>query len=212
MKRVAAVLVLAAVAAVPAFGAVRGPKDPTRRHTAADTQIAKAIALRPSDFEPGWKPAKPDNSSGPACSLQPDQSKLIETADVDPTFDSPNGGAVTIDSEVTLYRTSAMARSDWNSASLPVLRACFVEFLKKQSGAKAVVTASRFPVAAEAERSVGYHFQLEANGTVFAIDLIGLLKGRTEVLLSADGLKGSYTRALLTPFAALLARRLAAHA
>jgi hypothetical protein len=201
---------LAAAVAVPA--ALAGPKDPTKRHTAADTRIAKAVALRLSDFRPGWKQEKADNSSGPDCSLQPDQSKLIETADVDPTFDSPNGGVVVIDSEVTLYRTSAMALADWKSAPLPVLRACFAEFLKTQSGAKTTVSASRVHVAANAERTVGYHFELGVKGNVLALDLIALQRGRTEVFLSAFGPKGSYSRSLLDPLARLLAARLAAHA
>jgi hypothetical protein len=201
---------LAAAVAVPA--ALAGPKDPTKRHTAADTRIAKAVALRLSDFRPGWKQEKADNSSGPDCSLQPDQSKLIETADVDPTFDSPNGGAVSIDSEVTLYRTGAMAVADWKSAPLPVLRACFAELLQAQTGAKTTVTASRVPVAAKAERTVGYHLELRLKGKVLTLDLIALQRGRTEVFLSALGPKGSYSRSVLDPFATLLAGRLAAHA
>jgi hypothetical protein len=205
--------VLAAAVTVPA--AFAGPTDPTKRHTAADMRLARAIALKRSDFVAGWTREKASGGdSGPSCSAQPDQSKLLETADVDPTFDSPNGGAVSVDSEVTLYRTKAMALSDWRSAPLPVLRACFAELLAKQlGGSTPAVKAGRFAVAAKAERVVGYRLEVTTKKTgTFTIEMIGLLKGRVEVFLSAFGPKGSFAPTMLSPFASLLSQRLAAHA
>jgi hypothetical protein len=205
--RTLALALLAVAVAVPV--AFAGPKDPTKRHTAADMRIAKSIALRLSDFGAGWKPAKSSGGNGPDCSAQPNESSLIETADVDPTFGSPNGG-VTVDSDVSLFRTKAMALTDWRSAQLARLRACLAELLTKSLGKTArVAVATRVPVSVKAERKVGFHFEFRANGLAVTTDVIGLGKGRTTVLLTALGLKGSYKRATLDPLAAVIARRLA---
>jgi hypothetical protein len=199
---------LAAALVVPA--ALAGPKDPTKRHTAADMRTAGAIALKLSDFAAGWKQEKSANSnSGPDCKAQPDESKLIETADVDPTFDSPNK-AVTVDSDVSLYRTKAMLLADWNTAQVSLFRACLAELLSKSLGKTATVAvAKRVPVSQHAERTLGFHFEFKASGIVISADLIGFAKGRTEAILSAFGPKGSYKRSDLDPLAAVIARRLA---
>ena len=201
-------IALAAVLVVPA--ALAGPKDPTKRHTAADTKTANAIALKLSDFAAGWKQEKSSsNSAGPGCKAQPDESKLIETADVDPTFDSPNG-AVTVDSDVSLYKTKAMLLGDWHTAQVSLFRACLAELLSKSLGKTATVAvAKRVPVTQHAERTLGFHFEFKANGVVISADLIGFAKGRTEAILSAFGPKGSYKRSDLNPLAAVIARRLA---
>jgi hypothetical protein len=202
-------MLLAAAVAAPA--ALAGSKDPTKRHTAADTRTAKTIALKLSDFAQGWKQEKSSSGdSGPDCRAQPDESKLIETADVDPTFDSPNGGAVTVDSDVSLYKTKAMALADWRTAKLPLLRACLAELLSKTLGKTATVAvAKQVPVTVHAERKLGLHFEFNANGVAITTDLIALGKGRTTVLLTALGVKGSYQRQALDPFADVIARRLA---
>jgi len=214
VKGVALVLLAVAAVVFPAL-ALAGPKDPTKRHTAADMRLARSIALRQADFAAGWTAEKSSNTSGDAdCAAQPDESKLIETGSVDPTFDSPHGGAVTVDSEVDVYQTKAMALADWRTANLRGLRSCLAELFAKTTGTRVVVTAAAVPVPVQvhAERSLGFRFELKANGHAYDLDLIALGKGRTTLLLSADGPKGSYTRSLLTPFARLLAQRLAASA
>ena len=130
----------------------------------------------------------------------------------DPTFDA-HGGAVTLDSEVDLYATKAMALADWRTANLRLLRSCLAEIFAKTTGVHVTVTAATRPVPVRAERALAFRFELTASGGVpYDIDLIALGKGRTTVLLSVDGPKGSYTGSLLTPVARLLAQRLAAHA
>jgi hypothetical protein len=209
MKGVALV-VLAVAAAFPAL-AFAGPKDPTKHHTAADMRLARAIALQRGDLAAGWTQEKSTSSSGDAdCSAVPDESKLIETGRVDPTFDA-HGGAVTLDSEVDVYATKAMALADWRSANLRLLRSCLAEVFAKTTGTQATVTASPRPVPVHAERALAFRFELAVSGGVpYDIDLVALGKGRTTVLLSADGPKGSYRSSLLTPLARLLAQRLAA--
>lgn len=211
MKGVVFVL-LAVASAVPAV-ALAGPKDPTKRHTAADMRLAHSIVLRRSDFAAGWTQETSSRAGDSDCSAQPDESKLIETGSVDPSFASPRGGALTVDSEVDVYRTEAMALADWRTANLRGLRSCLAEVFAKTTGTRVAITAAAEPVPVHAERALAFRFELTANsGFAYDIDLIALGKGRTTVLLSADGPKGSYTTSFLTPFARLLAQRLAAHA
>jgi hypothetical protein len=212
MKGVVLVL-LACAAAFPAL-ALAGPKDPTKRHTAADMRLARSIALRRADLAAGWTPEANNNASGNAdCSAQPDESKLIETGSVDPSFDSPHGGAVTVDSEVDVYRTKAMALADWQTANVRALRSCLAELFARTTGTRVAVTAAAVQVPVHAERALAFRFELKASGGLpYDIDLIALGKGRATVLLSAAGPKGSYNGSLLTPLARLLAQRLAAHA
>ena len=80
MRAVAAFVVLGAfVLALPA-GATN-PKDPQQRHTAADTRLAKSIALKPADLAAGWQADKPKSlGNDPPCKSQPDESALVQTA------------------------------------------------------------------------------------------------------------------------------------
>ena len=206
------VVVLAVAVAFPPL-ALAGTKDPTKRHTAADMRLARSIALTRADFAAGWTREK---SAGPSggdanCSVQPDESKLIETGSVDPSFDSSRG--VTVDSEVDVYQTKAMALADWRTAQLRSLRRCLAELFAKTTGTKVTVTALAKPVPVHAERALAFGFELSAKGGIpYDIDLVAVGKGRTTVLLSAAGPKGSYSASLLAPLARVLAQRLAAHA
>lgn len=183
-------LVLAAACPAAAFA---HSKEPTKRHTAADMRLARSIALTRADFAAGWTQEKSTSSSGgdADCSAQPDESKLIETGSVDPTFDSPNGGAATVDSEVDVYRTKAMALADWRTAQLRALRSCLAELFAKTTGTKVSVTAVARTVPVHAERALAFSFELTAKGGVpYDIDQVAVGKGRATVLLSAAARKG----------------------
>lgn len=206
-----AFLLLALAAAFPGL-ALAGPKDPTKRHTAADMALARSIALRRADLAAGWTQEPSTSVSGDTeCAAQPDESKLIETGSVNPTFDT-HGGAVTLDSEVDVYATKAMALAEWRTANLRLLRSCLAGVFVKTTGTHVTVNAAARPVPVHAERALAFRFELTARGGVpYEIDLIAFGKGRATVLLSLDGPKGSYKSSLLTPLARLLAQRLAAH-
>jgi hypothetical protein len=203
------VLVVLAFAVATPASAVVASKGPTKRHTAADMRLARSIALRRADLPAGWTREKSSGSSGDAdCSAMPDESKLIETGTVDPTFDS-HGGALSLDSEVDVYATKAMALVDWRSANLRLLRSCLAELFAKMTSTHVTVTAAAMPVSVHAERALAYRFELSASGGApYDIDLVAFGKGRTTVLLSVDGPKGSFSSSLLAPFARLLAQRL----
>jgi hypothetical protein len=203
---------LVVLGTVPSL-ALAGPTDPTARHNAADMRLARSIALTRADLAAGWAEEKGNGgaSSDADCSAYPDESKLIQTGSVDPTFDSPRGGAASVDSEVDVYETTAMALVDWRNVNLRRLRTCITELLVKMTGVKVTITAAAKPVPVHAERTLAFSFELTGKGAVpYDIDVVALGKGRTSVLLSAAGPKGSYDRSLLTPLARLLAQRHAA--
>jgi hypothetical protein len=203
MRAVALAAVLLFVLAGTAFA--RDPKDPTLHAVAADVKTANAIGLRLSDFVAGWKHIKADTSSS-TCKAEPDESKLLETADVDPTFQSANG-AVQVDSEVMIFKTSAMALTDWRFATAAIGQACLAEIAGK--GAKVTVTAMRPTV--KAQRTKGFHITavLPANGGTITGDIIAMGKGRTTAVVSAVGPKGAYNANALAPLISKLAARLA---
>ena len=111
-------------------------------------RLARSIALRHADVAAGWTQRRSSGAGNADCSAVPDESKLIETGSVDPSFASPSGGALTVDSEVDVYETKAMALADRRVANLRLLRRCVAELFAKTSGAQVTVTA-----AAAAERN-----------------------------------------------------------
>lgn len=202
---------LAAVAAV-ALALAANPKDPTKRFTAADTRLATAIALRQSDLPAGWKRIKSDTSTG-TCRAQPDESKLIETADVDPTFESPNQ-AIDIDSEVQIFATTAMARTDWSYATLKMIHSCSREELAKALGPAAKMTVTEVaPPNLGAERAKAFHMAVSATvkgrHVEFESGLVAIGKGRVDVILTWFAPKGLLEPTAATPLLRVLSSRLA---
>jgi hypothetical protein len=207
---------LAAVA-LATVAVAANPKDPQKRHTAADMRTAHAIALRLSDLPAGWKQVRSDNSSD-TCAAQPDESQFVETADVDPTFDSPAGDVVELDSEVQTFATAAQARRDWGWATEAAMRSCAQEQIGRAVGGRAKVVLTAFsPPQAAVEREKGFRMTIDATvqgrRIVATGALIALGQGRTTVFLTTFTLRGytvqpSVTRKLVS----VLTQRLVAHA
>ena len=212
-RRVLTAWVVALV--LPAAALAGDPNDPTKRHTAADMRTAAQIALRKADFVAGWKRVKTDNSNNDVCTGEPNESKLVETADVDPTFESSNG-AVDIDSEVQIFETARMAGIDWSYGTVPRLRTCAEDELTRQLGKGTTFTLTQVKAPTiGGVRTKSFHLVIHAkvNGrkVVVTSDLIALNRGRVTVMLTVIGPQGTYRRAQVAPFAAVLARRLLAH-
>ena len=200
--------------AVPALALAADPNNPTKRHTAADTRTATRIALHRSDFVAGWKRVKTDTSPDDVCKGEPDESKLVETADVDPTFESADG-AVDVDSEVQVFRTAAMSSTDWSYGTLARLRTCAKDEFARRLGANATFALLRTTapsIAGVQTKAFRLVIPAKVKGTpvVVTSDLVALHRGRVSVMLSATGPRGSYRASQLTPLAGALARRLTA--
>jgi hypothetical protein len=179
-----AALVLAA-AAPAAFD----PKEPQQRHTAADTRLAKSLALKQSDLASGWRVDRSKDTS-PPCSVEPDESNLVQTARIDPTF-TWRDGLTNLGSEVDIFRTSAQARTDWRLSTLALMKACVLEAARSGVGKGVqvtIVSAERLPAPHVAERNLHYRIVFAVHGkqTVpIVVDLVALGRGRTTVVLHA---------------------------
>ncbi|MES1248131.1 MAG: hypothetical protein ABUS54_10705 [Actinomycetota bacterium] len=207
------IAVLAALV-LPAAALAADPYQPAKRHTPADTAVATRIGLVRSDFVAGWKQVKSDSSDKDVCKGEPDESKLVETADVDPTFESSDG-SVDVDSEVQIFKTAAMSRTDWSYATVARLRTCAKDEFVRQLGPKTTFTldAVQAPVFKGLETNAFHlvvHATVKGQKVVVVSDLISLHKGRISVMLSAIGPQGSYQAAALQPLARVLAARLTA--
>jgi hypothetical protein len=221
MRVVVVALVALAVLAPAAGGATpRDPKDPQQRHTAADTKRAQSIALKLGDLTTAWKKA-PHDSPAPPCSTEPDESKLVQTARLDPTF-LWQDGVTTLGSEIDTFRTAAQARRDWQLSTLDLMRRCLLESARKQL-AKQQVTVSVLSAKALAppklgQRSIHYRLvfllQRKQAGKLqvaqFVTELIALGVGRTSVVLHASSPGQPLPAAGLNALAKVLAKRLVA--
>jgi hypothetical protein len=198
----------------------RDPKDPQQRHTAADTKLAKSIALKRSDLASGWT-ASPNDKPAPPCSTEPDESQLVQTARIDPTFVWQDG-ATTVGSEIDIFRTTAQAQRDWKLSTLKLMRDCLLESARKQFAKQHVIVnvaaADSLATPKLGERSLHYRLLFilsrKQNGKTqvaqFVTELIGLGIGRTSVVVHASSPGQPLPSSGLVALARKLAKRLVA--
>jgi len=213
MRGIATALVTLAALVAASGAAASDPKDPQQRHTAADTKLARSIALRGSDFAKGWTLAPPGKPA-PPCSAEPDESKLVQTARLDRTFVWTDK-ITTAGSEVDIFRTAAQARTDWRFSTLKLMRACLLEELRKAVGKSSRVTvasARALPAPKIGERSLHYRVVFELNGNAkrpLVTELVAVNVGRISVVLHSLSVGAPLPAAAVSSFTGLLAKRLA---
>ncbi|MHB8469319.1 MAG: hypothetical protein ACYDCH_06130 [Gaiellaceae bacterium] len=208
-------LILAAAAAAlvgaGAAGAKVDPKAPQQRHTATDTKLAGAIALERSDLAAGWKVEK--QTPSPPCSSEPDESQLIETARLDPSFVYQDG-VTSVGSEVDVFKTAAQARRDWALSTLRLVAACVLEGAKSGLGKHVTVTlesSQRLAPPPIAPRSLHYRLVLAVHSTRtlrIVSDVIAIGRGRVSVVLHSLTVSRPLPAAAVDVLAVLLAKRL----
>jgi hypothetical protein len=209
----AALVALAAAAGAAAGAAGRDPRAPQQRHTARDTTFAKSIALRRSDLPAGWK-AAPATKPAPPCSVEPDESKLVQTAQIDPTFVWKDG-ITTVGSEVDVFRTAAQAQTDWRLSTLALMRACLLETLRHavgKQGRVTVVSAKALTPPKLGRRSLDYRLTFVLNGNAsraLVAEIVGMNVGRTSVVLHALSVGGPLPAKDVRVLGSRLAARLA---
>jgi len=206
-------LLSALVLAAPA--AARDPKDPQQRHTAADTKLANALALHQTDLAAGWKPAKP-TPNPPPCKTEPDESNLVQTARIDPTFIWKDG-ITTLGTEVDIFKTAAMAKRDWALSTLSLFQSCLLQSARDQLPHYTVrlVSAKQLPPpSVVAERSLHYRlvFDIVHGGTAVPIvsDVTALGRGRETVVMHSFSVQTALPSSAVTQLVRLLANRLGA--
>lgn len=204
-------IVALGVSSVAAAAAVDS-RAPRQVHTAADTKRANAIVLRQSDLAAGWK-LDPPAASDPPCTAGPDESKLVQTAKVDPSF-TWKDGVTSIGSEVDIFRTSAQALSDWRASTLSLLQTCLLQGARQGAGTKVhvrIVSTSALPAPKGAERSLHYRFVFgfqTAKSANLVIDVVALGRGPITVVLHTLSVRTPLPAASLRALTGVLASRL----
>ena len=213
MRALPAIALLLAALAVAASAAARNPKDPQQRHTAADMKLARTLALRQTDLAVGWRPAPPDPNP-PSCTAGPDESNLVQTARIDPTFIARNG-VTTIGSEVDIFKTAAMAETDWGFSTLALFRTCLLRSARDQLKhyIVRVVSAKRLPKpAATAERALHYRlvFSISDGASVVPLvsDMLAIGRGRETVVLHSFSVHTALPSSAMNELLRRLANRL----
>jgi len=209
----AAVLILTALALAATAAATHDPKDPQQRHTAADTKLAKSLALKRTDLVAGWKAAKP-TPNPPACTTEPDESKLIQTARIDPTYVWTDG-VTTLGTQVDIFKTASMAKTDWNLTTLKLFRSCLLQSARHQLPhyTVRVVSAKELaPPKVSVERLLHYQlvFAITRSGRTIPIvsDVIALGRGRETVVMHSFSVQSPLPSSSVTQVVQLLANRL----
>jgi hypothetical protein len=209
-----AVLLLAAAVAVPsvALAAAVDPKAPRQLHVAADMKKAATLVLRRTDLAAGWKvdpPAKP----GPYCTAGPDESSLVQTAKVDPSF-TWKDDVTNVGSEIDMFRTAAEARKDWRLSTLALVKTCLLQSARAGVGATIkvrIVSARELAAPKSVERSLHFRFVFELQSTQTArlvADVVALGRGRTTVVLHTLTVKTPLPSSVLGALVKVLADRL----
>ncbi len=210
MRAAAIVLLGVLLLALPAAAA--NPKDPQQRHTAADTRLAKAIGLKLADLAAGWR-ANPSShpGTGPPCKSQPDESALVQTAAIDPSF-TYQDGVTSVGSEVDVFRSAREARLDWRLSTLTALKSCFASALTLSAKVPVTVrSVARLPIASLSERTLHYRITLVVHGAqpvTFVADLVAIGKGRVTTVLHSVTLAKPLPASLTLYLARILAGRL----
>jgi hypothetical protein len=220
VRLVTTVGLVLAILLFAATASARDPKDPRQLHTAAATQLARSIALKRSDLPTGWK-AAPKDAPGPPCSAEPDESSLVQTARIDPTFIWTDG-ATTVGSEIDVFRTAVEARRDWQlTVTLGLMRSCLLESARKQLAKQhwkvSVGSAVALPPPKLGERSTHYLLTFfvrrqqagKAEVFPFVTEMIAMGVGRTSVVLHVQSPGQQLPSAGLLSLAKKLAKRLA---
>jgi hypothetical protein len=215
MPRAGCAAAVALVLAVPGLVHAAGdPGSPRQQHTAADTKLANTLALRRGDLVAGWKvdpPAKPN----PPCTAGPDESTLVQTAKVDPSF-TWKDGVTNVGSEVDVFRVAADARRDWRLSTLALLETCLLQSARAGFGKSVrvrVVSAQALAAPKVAERALHYRFVLAIRTTQtrnLVIDIVALGRGRVTVVLHTLTVQTPLPAAVVSALTGVLAGRLSA--
>jgi hypothetical protein len=181
-------VVVTALAAAAAAGAADDPNAPRQRHTVTDTRLANTLGLRRSDLAAGWT-AAPKANDGPPCVGSPNESDLVQTARVDPTF-TWGDNVTTLGSEVDIFRTAREARKDWRVSTLALMKKCLLQSARTGLGKGTTVTltgADALTPPAGVERALHYRltFSVRSKQRTLSLvtDIVAIGRGRITVAL-----------------------------
>jgi len=207
--RLIATIALAGLVASVALAA--NPHDPQKRFTAADQAWARTLLLKRADLPSGgWKSSKSSGDESTCKSFNPDESKLVETAEQESPEFTRGGGFVT--SMAAIFKTAKDAQTSWDLEANVKILDCLAEGLAQTStGGATIKITSRGKLAFPhlAPRTAAFYVRLAFNvqGIKFNADLHFVLLGKGRADLAMMTLSPGKP---LMPLPAGLDRRLAA--
>lgn len=212
----AALLVLAVAAALAvtaATAAGKDPRAPKQRYTVADTRLAKSLALRRADLAGGWTPA-PAPVEAPPCTASPDETALVQTARIDPSF-VWSDRVTTVGSEIDIFRSAREALVDWRLSTLALMRTCLLESARSGLGkgvAVSLASGKALPPPAGTERSLHYRLvfavRTKQRTLTLVSDVIAVGRGRITVVLHTLTVAQPLPSRILSALTQTLIRRL----
>jgi hypothetical protein len=214
MRLIVLLLVVAIAVPAVALAAAVDPKAPRQRHVAADMTKAAKLTLRRSDLAAGWK-ADPPAKAEPYCTAGPDESSLVQTAKVDPSF-TWKDNVTNVGSEVDMFRTAAEARKDWRLSTLGLVKTCLLQSARAGVGKTVkvgIVSARELVPPKGVERSLHFRFVFELRSKQTArlvADVLAIGSGRTTVVLHTLTVQTPLPSAVVNALAKVLAGRLSA--
>jgi hypothetical protein len=208
-----AVVAVVLTAGAAAASAAKDPKAPSQRHTRADMRLAKSLALRRADLAAGWTVVKPPPDSVP-CQGAPDESDLVQTARVDPSF-TWRDGATTIGSQVDVFRSKQEALKDWRLSTFALTEKCMLQSARVGLGKGIRVSISGggpLKPPAGSERALHYRVVFSVRspkGTLSLVtDVVAVGRGRITVVLHTVSVARPLPGSVLTSLARTLTDRL----
>jgi len=164
------------------------PFAPRQEHTAADMASAQKLTLRRDDLGQGWTAATPAKNE-PPCKGAPDESKLVQTAKVDPSWVWQDG-VTTVGSEVDIFATEPEALKDWQLSTFALLKRCLLQSAQHSVGTTASVSITgggTLKAPAGAKRALHYRlvFAVKSKTRTVSLvsDVVALGRGRVTVVL-----------------------------
>jgi hypothetical protein len=193
-RRIALVLMAAAVALVTAVEVSAGDGKEQIRFNPADQAAARAVVIRRADLgSSGWAggPAKPDLSSGPSCpNYHPKVSDLVLTGAARTTFQR---SGFELDSQSGVLKARRMVALDWRRSVLaPGVVPCLRQSIGKGLGSNAKVVSFKklpFPQLATYAALFRGVISVQAQGKTVRVltDLVLVGRSRTELTLTVVG-------------------------
>ena len=214
VRRVGLLVICACVLAGTALAATRDPRDPQKKHNAADQAWAERIRVQRSDLGAGdWRveaSGDDDDRGAPRECKKPDLSDLVETGSAEEPDFSRNASFVGSGSIV--FRTERELAIAWKRLTRTPYTKCFIWAFNKGaagSGARArVVSSGPIKMAKLAPRFITGRMNVVLSGPNASIrgriSYYFAARGRASVML----LVASFGRPA-TPIAEALERRLA---
>jgi len=195
MSRLLVVTIVLLGLCVTATAGARDPRREQVRLNAADTALAKRIALKAREVGAGWrKTSIPDSDEQLQCpGFNPNLSRFTITGKATTAFVQPAGASIV--SAVEVYKSRADAVGDFRAAATPAVARCLKFALEREfrSGNVPVRVRSARVVAAPrvGDRRIAYRVVagVDAGTTPLNIyfDVVAVQRGRSIAVLFFTG-------------------------